>query len=185
MDRRRSSSSLATAITLLLWTTALFAAETVKDATHRFTLKVPEGFVPSPQIVASSKDILYAFALGDPMDDVMDIYIIIEKMKGLIGRERLKAKDMPPDFKGRLFTTRWQGFEVDAFEVPERLGEINTTTYNVQIPLKPVAIQVKLISLAERKPELDRLLEETLAGLKPETNWSAPAGAPSVAARCL
>jgi hypothetical protein len=78
-----------------------------------------------------------------------------------------------------LFTTNWQGFDVDGFEVPERLGEIETITYNVQIPLKKrAAIQLKLFGAVDRKPDLDRLLKELLAGLTGESNW-IPSASPA------
>ena len=100
---------------------------------------------------------------------------------GTISRKRLQRGDLPPEFQGRLFTAEWQGFEVDATEIPEQLGEAPTITYNVLIPLKPVAIQVKLIGPADRKAELQSLLEETLAGLQGESSWTEPAARPSAA----
>jgi hypothetical protein len=78
---------------------------------------------------------------------------------------------MPPDFKGRLFTMPWQGFEVDGFEVPGLVGQTQTVTYNVQIPLKRAAIQIKPFGAADREAELKSLLTTILAGLKGESNW--------------
>ncbi len=97
--------------------------------------------------------------------------LFIEKLGGTIGRERLKQEQLPPGFQGRLFTTKWQQFEVDGFEIPEQIGDVQAITYNVQIPLKRAAIQVKLFGPADREAELKSLLTECLAGLKGESNW--------------
>ncbi len=145
--------------------------ETVVDDARGFTLTLPEGFVRDPYLVRAAPAIVHGFILGDPNDDQLDIILFIEQMRGTIGRERLKPEGLPPGFQGRMFTTRWQGFDVDAFELPEQLGEIKTITYNVQIPLKRAAIQVKLFGPADRKAELRALLAKTLGGLEGESNW--------------
>lgn len=147
------------------------AMETLVDDARGFSLTLPDGLVPAPDLVGASPDIVHGFVLGDPTDDEVDIMLFIEEMHGTIGRERLKVEDLPPGFEGRVFTTSWGGFEVDAFEVPEQLGEIEVITFNVQIPLKRSAIQVKLFGPADRKAELKKLLSRTLAGLEGESNW--------------
>jgi hypothetical protein len=169
MKSHRTVTMSATFVLLL----ASFASagETIVDDARGFTLTLPDGFVPNPAIVGAAPEIIHGFVLGDPTDDELDIVLFIEKMRGTIGRERLKSEDMPPGFQGRLFTTQWHGFELDAFAVPEQLGEIKTITYNIQIPLKRAAIQVKLFGAAERESELKTLLAEILAGLHGESNW--------------
>jgi hypothetical protein len=57
-------------------------------------------------------------------------------------------------------------------EIPERLGEIPIITYNVMIPLKRAAIQIKLMGPVDRGPEIKLLLREILDGLQGESNWS-------------
>jgi hypothetical protein len=158
----------------------LSATETVIDADRGFTLRLPEGFVANPDIVGAAPNIIHAFVLGDPTDDELDIVLFVEKMQGTIGREHLKREDLPAGFNGRLFKTIWHGFEVDAFEVPEQLGDIPTVTYNVQIPLKRAAIQVKLFGPAGRDSELKPLLSEILGGLTGESNW-IPSAVPETA----
>jgi hypothetical protein len=165
-------------VTFLLLTSLVGAGETVVDDVHGFTLTLPDGFVPNPELVRAAPDIIHGFILGDPTDDELDIVLIIENMRGTIGRERLKPEDMPPGFQGRLSTTQWQGFEVDAFTVPEQVGEIETITFNVQIPLKRAAIQVKLFGAVDRESELKTLLAAILAGLDGESNW-LPTAVPS------
>lgn len=170
---------VAAAIVAMLPSHAI-AGETVVNEEYGFTLKLPHGFTENPDLVGAAPNIVQGFVLGDPTDDVMDIALLIEDMGGVIGRERLKPEDMPPGFPGRLFTTQWQGLEVDALTVLEQIGEIKTITYNVQIPLKRSAIQVKLFGPIDRDAELTMLLAETLGGLRGESNWIRSA-APSTA----
>src|SRR5690606_13730000 len=77
-----------------------------------------------------------------------------------------------------IFVTHWQGFEVDAVELSEKFLGVDVITYNVQIPLKRAAIQVKLCGPADQREALDNLLAQVLSGLEGESNWT-PAGSTS------
>lgn len=147
------------------------AGDTVVDEALGFTLRLPDGFVANPDLVGAAPNIVHCFVLGDPTDDKQDIFLFIEDMRGVIGRERLKPEELPPGFQGRLFTTQWQGFDVDAFAVPEQVDEVKFINYNVQIPLKRSAVQIRLVGLADRDSELKVLLAEILAGLEGDSNW--------------
>jgi hypothetical protein len=161
-------------LTLLLQP-VLKAAETVSNDKHGFQLTVPEGFVPDAELAAASPDMIYAFVRGDRTDDDPDMVLFIESLGGTIGRERLNPDELPQEFQGRLFTAEWQGFEVDGLSMPEKLGEVDLLTYNVQIPLKRAAIQVRLTGPAEDEAELRSLLDQTLVGLEGESNWQSSA----------
>jgi hypothetical protein len=156
-----------------------YAGERVVDSARGFTLSLPDGFVPIPKPAGASPDIAQTFVLGDQTDNELDIILFVEEMNGTLGRERLQLKDLPTGFEGRLFRAQWQGFEVDAFEVPENLGDIKMLTFNVQIPLKREAIQIRLFGPAAREAELKSLLPEILAGLAGESNWIGSA-APNI-----
>lgn len=153
-------------------------AEIIVDNSLGFTLKLPDGFMANADIAARNVDIAHAFVLGDPTDDQLDLILFVENMRGTIGSERLKQEDMPPEFRGRLFTTKWQGFTVDGLAIPEQLGEQPTITYNVQIPLKKTAIQVKLFGPTNRQSEMRTLLAAALRGLEGESNWKKAAATP-------
>lgn len=165
--------SAAFMILLLSAGAAVGTAETVVDQSHGFTLTVPDGFVRSPDLVDAVPEIIHAYVLADGESDELRILLMIEDLGGTIGRERLKVADMPPGFSGKLFTTTWNGYEVDGIEVPEQAGDISAITYNVQIPLKGSAIQVKLFGPVAREAELKTLLTQTLEGLEGESNWEA------------
>ena len=149
----------------------------LRDDARGFSLKLPDGFAPLPGAVGAAPNIIYGFVLGDTEDDELDIILFIEKMAGPIGRTPVTREHLPPDFRGQLHRLKWQGFDVQAFEVPEELGDIKTTTYNVQIPLQHAAIQLKLFGPLDRRAEMNRLLAEILSGLEGKSNWSA-AGPP-------
>lgn len=162
---------VAFAVMTLLLAPHLAAGETIVDDDCGFTLTLPDGFNPVPEVVDATPEIVHAFVLGDPTSEDLQVFLFIEKFRGTIGRERIKPEELPPSFKGRLFMTKWQTFEVEAFEVSEQHGEIEAITYKAQIPLKPAAIQVILVGPADRKSEMKMLLAEILSGLDGESNW--------------
>jgi hypothetical protein len=141
-------------------------AETVKDDKLGFTLTVPDGFKRADMLIGLVPDAVYAF-----LNDSSGIMLFIEKMGGTISTEPSNPR-MPTDFKGRLFTIKWQQFDIRAIEIPERTEDGDLITYNAQIPLKGEAIQVKLVGPAERKSEVSKLLTETVTGLRGEPNLS-------------
>jgi hypothetical protein len=151
--------------------TQVSAGEIVKDEGRGFTLTLPDGFKASPEVLRNTPGMAYVFVYGDPAEGQPIIVLFVEELRYTIGRERLTVKDMPPDFQGRIFRAHWQGFEVDGFEVPEQLGDIKTITYNVQIPLKRAAIQIKLFGPADLGSELQVMLSKILDGIHGESNW--------------
>ena len=135
-------------------------ADTITDPKLGFTLKLSSEFIPRPDLVGATPDIVHAFQFGEATEGEIAVLLFIEKLGGVIGRERLNKQDMPLGFNGELFVTTWQGFEVDGFEVPETVSGIDAVTYNVQIPLKGEAIQVKLFGPADREGILKPLLRQ-------------------------
>jgi hypothetical protein len=89
---------------------------------------------------------------------------------------------MPPGFKGRLLRVPWQGFEIDAFEVPEDVDGLQAINYNAQVPLKRRAIQIRVIGSRHQKEQLRALLGELLASTRGESNWLRSVAPPSAAA---
>jgi len=148
-----------------------YAAERIEDETLHFTLRLPDGFEKYPALVGETPDTVHAFIRGNPNDEAPDIVLLIERMRGTLGRNRLDPHDMPAGFKGRLMTANWHPFELDCVEVREELEGMMFVTYNVQVPLKEEAIQLKLAGRMERKAELQSLLAEILNGLEGDSNW--------------
>lgn len=162
-------------LVILMTCISVGAAEDVVDKQLHFSLQLPDGFVPRPELINVQPDIVHAFGMGDPTDDQLDITLVIERMRGVIDRKQLTAGDMPAGFRGNLSSASWKGFEVQVISIPETIGSIDAITYNVQIPLKPEAIQIKLFGGSDRKEYLRNLLPQILAGLDGQSNWIASA----------
>jgi hypothetical protein len=150
---------------------SLPAQETIVDDARGFRLRLPEGYLPNAKLTAAKPNIIHAFMTRDADDHGSHIVLIIEDLKKPIGPQHIRAEQMPADFKGRISTMKWRGFDVDVFEVPEEANGVPVLTFNVQIPLKQAAIQLQLFSAARRKPELQSQLQQIVDGLEGETNW--------------
>ncbi len=87
-------------------------AEHLEDTNLKFSLTIPDGFVRDPQLAQAQPDFVYAFRKTEPQD--VGVVIIIERMRGTIGRERLDVSKAQPGFAGRVLTVRWHDFELDA-----------------------------------------------------------------------
>jgi hypothetical protein len=154
-------------------------AEQISDSTLHFSLTIPDGFVRDPQLAAAQPDFLYAFRKVESGD--IGVVIIIERMRGTIGRERLDASKLPRGFIGKVFTIRWHEFHLDAVEVPEEVGGIATINYNVQIPLKREAIQLRVLGRRDRMEQLLQLTNNLLDSLQGESNWLRSSAPPALA----
>ncbi len=144
------------------------------DEDLRFSLRLPAGFVSRPDLINPSLDYVHAFSRGDLLDAEPDIVLVVERMRGAIPHERLNPSDIPAGGDVRLFTVQWNGLDIDAVEILEDFGDVQMVTFNVQIPLRHEAIQLKLIGAADRRTELLAMLSEILAGLQGQTNWGVP-----------
>lgn len=161
------------ALLVLLLSTAIVKAQStaptvVRDASG-FSFSVPAGFTVMPEVPAKDPMVLYAYKRTNDAGQLVEL-LAIEKLKGVIGRESLDAS-IPAGFKGRLLKAKWEGFDIDVFELPETLSDAKFVTYNAQVPLKPFAIQVKVFGADTRKTELRALLDVTLAGVEGPSNW--------------
>lgn len=154
-------------------------AEQINDANLKFSVTIPDGFVRDPKLAAARPDFIYAFRRTEPQD--MGVVIIIERMRGTIGREHLDMTKMPPGFAGKLLTVRWHDFDLDATEVPEEVNGAKTVNYNVQVPLKSEAIQIRVLGLADRKDQLLQLTNNLLGSLQGDSNWLRSSAPPALA----
>ena len=157
------------------------AAEQIHDPDLGFSITIPDGFQPDPGLVALNPSFAHAFRRIDPAGGV-DTVIIIERLRATIGREPLDGSHMPPDFKGRLFRVPWQGFEIDALEVPQNVDGLEAVNFNAQVPLKRRAIQIRVIGSRDQKEQLRALLGELLASTRGESNWLGSVAPPTLAA---
>jgi hypothetical protein len=153
----------------LLALAAAGRAEQIQDAKYRFSLTIPDGFERMPTLPPEKPKSIYGFAKTGP--DGVRFAIVVEHMGGTIGRERLGRGDFPAGSQARLHTVRWQGFDIDAIEIPEEAGGIALATIKAQVPLKPEAIQVNVVGPRDRRDESLALVNQLLGGLRGESNW--------------
>ena len=161
---------IRSAVFLVLAVALAFPAQGKEIRGPTFRFDSPEGFSEFPQ-GKQSPDILYSFLKGDPADTQLDIVVLIERLRGTIGREPLAEDLIPKNMDAALFTEKWLSFELQGFRVREGFGGVSTITRNIQVPLKPFAIQIKVVGEESRDPELAATVRAILAGLKGETNW--------------
>lgn len=167
---------------ILSFVVSIVGGDTVADPRLGFTLELPSEFRPRSDLIGASPDVVHAFEFREAAAGEVPVLVFIEKLGGVIGRERLTKQSMPSGFTGELFVTSWQDFEIDGFEVPEKLNGIDVVTFNVQVPLKREAIQIKLFGPLDRREELRALLPQILVGLKGESNWFSSVASTPIAA---
>lgn len=169
---RTSAASVVLGCLCFLQLISLVHAETIVDPKLGFTLELSPEFSEAPELVEANPAVVHAFRYGETPEDEIPVFLMIQKLNGYIRQERITEEHLPEGFAGKMIDAQWQGFEVDAFEVPEVMNGVDVLTYNVQIPLKTNGIQVMLFGPADRADELKSLLPPILKGLKGETNWS-------------
>lgn len=137
-----------------------------------FTLEVPDGFEEVADPKQAGPEVIHFFVREVEGEELGNSILIIEKMPGTINRRKLAMENFPRGFQGNLFTTQWDGFEINANAIVEEGNGARVITYNVQIPLKKNAIIVRVAGHMSQEKALLGLLKETLAGLQGETSWA-------------
>ncbi len=150
------------------------AADRIVNKELAFTLELPDGLETVDDLSAYPDNVVHVFLTRKSGTDEPEFMVIIQRLSGLLPRTRIQREQFPADFQGRLFEVTWQDFKLVAGEVQESAGDERILTYNVPIPLKPAAINIKVIGPADRESALKELLSQTLAGLSGESSWQTP-----------
>lgn len=82
----RSTHLLAAVASVVACCLSLAHAEQINDPDLKFSLVIPDDFVRDPQLAGAQPDFVHAFRKTEPQD--VGVAIIIERMRGTIGRER-------------------------------------------------------------------------------------------------
>jgi hypothetical protein len=166
---RRSHALVVLAAMCLALPHAAALAGELTDENLGFSVTIPDDFAAEAQLAAAKPDFVHAFRKPEPQG--LGTVIIIERMRGTIGRGRIDRSKMPSGFRGRILTAQWQGFDLDAIEVLEEADGVEMVNYNVQVPLKGEAVQLRVLGRRDRKDELFALTGTLLASLRGESNW--------------
>ncbi len=143
----------------------------ISDKDLNITLALPNGFKPIPDFRSPpGVDIRYAFArMG--RDGQPDACLFIERLGGVIGREPLSEAQVKKLGDARLCHEKWKSFDVDVFVVRETAAGRAYLTRNVQVPIKPRAIQLKIFGPESQDAELASLTRALLTSLDGPSNW--------------
>lgn len=146
------------------------AGEAVAHPQLGLRLSVPDGFVQAPERVQGK--VVYAFQRPPEGKQKVGMFIVVSRLGGALGREKLDPKAIASKSPQVTLTAeRWKDFDIEVFRVPEQAGELQLLTFNAQVPLKPEAVQVAVIGEAGREAELRSTLRSVLGGLDGQTNW--------------
>lgn len=167
----RAGGWLAIATLSLLATSPANAGETFEDAQYGFKLTLPDGFTRIDDRSVATPASIHAFYYGEVQEGRINTLLIIEHLGEPLAHRRMERADLPPSFTGRLLRATWRGLELAMTEIPESSHGQKVLTYNVPIPLKAEAIQLKICGPGEQQAELKALTEQVLAGLSGASNW--------------
>lgn len=144
------------------------SAERVEDAGKGFAFDLPEGYVPFDS-ATKPKEYSHAFLLQAPNE--VNRVLLVKPFSGVLGRERLRPEEIPAGKSLTLMSFNWRGLEIDGIRVPEKLGQEDYVTYNVQVPLVKGAIQLGFGGPLSAEPQMRKLVDQVLSSLDGETNW--------------
>jgi len=135
-----------------------------------FTLKAPEQFVKIPKSEINSPKILEAYVKGDLTDDSPDIFFYVEDLGGILVKEDL-SKYIIGKENIKIQNEFWKNHQLQVIEIREIQNDYEMLTYNIQIPLLPKAILLRVFGPAEREDEIQALFKEILTSIDGPTNW--------------
>ena len=162
----------------LIVTACVFSQDSVDDAQLNFSFKIPNGFSIAPELTKIQPGILYAFKTVAAEGKANNV-IIIKRLYGKLGTERLRPEDKPKDFNGHLTSAIWLEHEIDVMEIPEEVNGINTITLNAQIPLAKESIQMMIVGPAAEVNQLRNICGNALSGLSGPSEWDNRRNSPT------
>lgn len=165
---------------LLLCLSPLLHARPINNPTFRFSFSIPDQFADAPEMIDGKPEFLHAFRSNDPAP--LGTVIFVEALGGVLDREKLVLDQVTSASGARLLDTKWDGFDLQTLELPEPIGDTLGLNLNTQVPLKPAAIQLRIVGAADQREQLWKIHNDLLRSLKGETNWLR-SGAPSIVAR--
>lgn len=151
--------------------TRLAWAGTVSNPDPPFAISVPDGFQRRDDLNRSVQ--ILTFQRAGLTGSRIGTIIAVDRLGGTIGREPLTADQLASaGVKGATVEqVTWRTFDVSMARQTADIGGRAGTMFFVQIPLKPEAIQVKVITDASEEAEGRALMLSTIATIQGDTNW--------------
>lgn len=159
--------SLVWSLLLLFCLTPLWAVEYVNEPLG-FRATLPEGLDDLTQMMRIKS--LVSRAKMDASTGTLVKLVSLQDLGGVIGREELSKQPGLP--AGVSFEkTAWKSFQLEASRIVEQSGGISMVTFNVQVPLKPHAIQVMVAGPATEEAALRQEMQTVVASIEGPSNW--------------
>ena len=164
---KKSIKSLVWVALFLLSSTRLFAWNYTNQELG-FSATLPDGF--SDISHQTKVKCLVAQGKFDSSKNGHFEVIVIQDLGAALGREDLsKRTDIPA--KASLEKTAWKGFSDNAYRVTEDSESGSVITLNVQIPLKPHAIELTVSGPERDEGKLRTDMLAIVATIDGPTNW--------------
>jgi hypothetical protein len=146
----------------------LLLVQVVASSELGYRMTLPDEFVRITEFIPfPGKDIVDCW--GVDASGGGHLFLCLERMHTVLGRERLKPDDLTPGTE--LMAVRWQGFDIDATKTDTVLSGPPIVVYRAQVPLKREAIRVIVAAPRAATAQAQATLTRVLGSLKGESNW--------------
>jgi hypothetical protein len=133
---------------------------------YRFSL--PEGFVALPE-ARGQQNIVDCWTELAPASASGGLVLCVQRMRGTLGRERMRPEDLPP--ATHLVRFQWKGFDIDGLHTDTAHAGSPVVVLVAPVPLRREAIQLLVTGPRDQTARAQVILASTLSTLEGETNW--------------
>ena len=163
----RSIKTFFCALVFLLGATPLFALQYV-NSNLGFAATLPDGLDEFP--TNSVPNVLFSRGkMVGPKNTVIRL-IVIQDLGGVMGRvDEAKRKTPPKNVTEE--EAAWKSFKLPVAKVVEDFNGVPSVSFNVQVPLKPHAIQLNVAGPLSDEGKLRKEMETILGSIEGPTNW--------------
>jgi hypothetical protein len=151
---------------VLLISSLSLAEDPVEHTELGFSLRLPAGF---ERVSEEEKSDVVRVYRQTSAEGPLAIVVAIERLRGVLPRVDIEKAPVNPNVQ--FSTERWNGFDILVGRVAEDLQGNPAVVLNAQVPLRPEAIQLKLIGPLSEETRLRGLLRDLLSTLQGSTNW--------------
>jgi hypothetical protein len=148
----------------------LLLVQVVANNELGYRMTLPDEFIRITEFIPlPGKDIVDCW--GGDASGGGHLILCVERMRTVLGRERLKPADVTPGTE--LLTVRWQGFDIDASRTDTVLSGAPMVVYRAQVPLRREAVRVIVAAPRAATVQAQTTLTTVLGSLEGESNWPA------------
>lgn len=129
------------------------------------SLKLPDGYENVTKGMPPT--VLIGLRKLDATGKVAIRLVVLQDLETTLVQNELPARPEVGKFKFTIETAHWKSFDLSVVKIIEAAG----TTFNVQIPFKPHAIQISLFGPAAAETQLRSELQAILDSADGQSNW--------------